>query len=383
MDFSIPEELETIRRSVREFVENEVFPREEIIEEEDRIPEELIEGARQLGLFGTSIPEQYGGLGLNMVGKCIVGQELGRGHAGFSGYLGAHTGIGTSGLVMAGSGAIKEKYLPAMAEGKKIGAFALTEPGAGSDAAALKTSAVKKGDRWILNGVKHFITNGPIADVVTTMAVTDPSRGARGISAFVVEKEFPGFKVGKIEKKMGLRGSHTSEIIFEDCEVPEENLLGKENEGFITALKILASGRAGLGARCVGACQRLIELSLRYAKERAQFGKPIIANQAIQWMLADMVTETEAARALTLQTAWKVDRGADIIRDAAMTKLFATEVLGRVADRAVQIHGGMGYMKELPIERIYRDARITRIYEGTSEVQRMVIAGQLMKKGYN
>jgi len=383
VDFSIPEELETIRRSVREFVENEVFPREEIIEEEDRIPEELIEGARQLGLFGTSIPEQYGGLGLNMVGKCIVGQELGRGHAGFSGYLGAHTGIGTSGLVMAGSGAIKEKYLPAMAEGKKIGAFALTEPGAGSDAAALKTSAVKKGDRWILNGVKHFITNGPIADVVTTMAVTDPSRGARGISAFVVEKEFPGFKVGKIEKKMGLRGSHTSEIIFEDCEVPEENLLGKENEGFITALKILASGRAGLGARCVGACQRLIELSLRYAKERAQFGKPIIANQAIQWMLADMVTETEAARALTLQTAWKVDRGADIIRDAAMTKLFATEVLGRVADRAVQIHGGMGYMKELPIERIYRDARITRIYEGTSEVQRMVIAGQLMKKGYN
>ena len=182
---------------------------------------------------------------------------------------------------------------------------------------------------------------------------------------------------------MGLRGSYTSEIIFEDCEVPEENLLGKENEGFITALKILASGRAGLGARCVGACQRLIELSLRYAKERAQFGKPIIANQAIQWMLADMVTETEAARALTLQTAWKVDRGADIIRDAAMTKLFATEVLGRVADRAVQIHGGMGYMKELPIERIYRDARITRIYEGTSEVQRMVIAGQLMKKGYN
>ncbi len=383
MDFSIPEELETIRRSVREFVEKELFPREELIEEEDRIPEELIEGARQLGLFGISIPEQYGGLGLNMVGRCIVGQELGRGHAGFSGFLGAHTGIGTSGLVMAGSRAIKEKYLPAMAEGKKIGAFALTEPGAGSDAAALKTSAVKKGDRWILNGVKHFITNGPIADVVTTMAVTDPSRGARGISAFVVEKDFPGFRVGKIEKKMGLRGSYTSEIIFEDCEVPEENLLGKENEGFITALKILASGRAGLGARCVGACQRLIELSLHYAKERAQFGKPIIANQAIQWMLADMVTETEAARALTLQTAWKVDQGADIIRDAAMTKLFATEVLGRVADRAVQIHGGMGYMKELPIERIYRDARITRIYEGTSEVQRMVIAGQLMKKGYN
>ncbi len=382
MDFSISEELETIRRSVREFVEKELFPREDYIENEDCLPAELIEGARKLGLFGTSTPEQYGGLGLDMVGKCVVGRELGRGHAGFSGFIGAHTGIGTSGLVLAGSEPLKQKYLPMMAEGKMIGAFALTEPDAGSDAAALKTTAIKKKDRWILSGVKHFITNGPEADVVTTMAVTDPSRGARGISAFVVEKVFPGYKVGKIEKKMGLRGSHTSEIIFDQCEVPEENLLGREGEGFVTALKILASGRAGLGARCVGACKRLIELSLRYAQGRVQFGKPVFENQAIQWMLADMTMETAAAEALTMQTAWKVDQGADIIMDAAMTKLFASEVYCRVADRAVQIHGGMGYMKEYPIERIYRDARITRIYEGTSEVQRMIIAGQLERRGY-
>lgn len=382
MDFTLSEELQTICRSVREFVEKEIFPREEIIEEEDRIPPELIEGARRLGLFGTSIPEEYGGLGLSMVGRCAVGRELGRGHAGFSGYIGAHTGIGTSGLVMAGSPELKKKYLPEMAEGKKIAAFALTEPDAGSDASALRSIAVKKGDRWVLNGVKHFITNGPVADVITVMAVTDPSRGARGISAFIVEKSFPGFKVGKVERKMGLRGSHTAELIFEDCEVPEENLLGRENEGYITALKILAAGRAGLGARCVGACQRLIELSLRYARERVQFGRPIIENQAIQWMLADMVMETEASWTLTMRTAWKVDRGMDIIMDAAMTKLFASEAYCRVADRAVQIHGGMGYMKDLPIERIYRDARITRIYEGTSEVQRMIITGQLMKKGY-
>ncbi|MBS4023966.1 MAG: acyl-CoA dehydrogenase family protein [Dethiobacter sp.] len=380
MDFLITDELKAIQLAVREFIEKEVHPRESIIEEEDRIPEELIEGARKLGLFGVSIPEEYGGLGLNMVGKCVVGEEMGRGIAGFSGYQGAHTGIGTSGIVMVGSDYLKEKYLPDMAEGKKIGAFALTEPDAGSDASNLKTTAVKKGDRWILNGTKHFITNGPEAHVLTTMAVTDPSRGARGISAFLVENTFPGFSVGKIEKKMGLRGNHTSEIIFEDCEVPAENLLGKENEGFITALRILANGRAGLAARCSGACRRLIELSLDYASKRVQFGKPIIENQAIQWMLADMEMETQAAKALTYQTAWKVDQGMNIIKDAALTKLFATEVYNRVADKAVQIFGGMGYMKEMPIERIFRDARITRLYEGTSEVQRMVIAAQMMKK---
>ena len=382
MDFGISEELKSMQLTVRRFIEQQVHPQENLIEEEDRIPEELVEQARQMGLFGLSIPEQYGGLGLDMVAKCIINEEVGRAHSGFAALQGSHTGIGTSGLVMVGSDYIKEKYLPDMATGKKIGAFALTEPEAGSDASSLKTRAVKKGDRWILNGTKHFITNGPEASVITTMAVTDPSKGARGISAFVIEKDFPGYKVGTVEKKMGLRGSHTSELIFEDCEVPEENMLGAENEGFVTALRILASGRAGLGARSVGACRRLIELSLKYSQERIQFGKPIYNNQAIQWMLADMATETEAARALTYQTAWQVDQGMDIIRAAAMTKLFASEVYCRVADKAVQIHGGMGYMKEFPIERIYRDARITRLYEGTSEVQRMVIAAQLKKNGF-
>lgn len=382
MDFMISEEMQQIQLAVREFVEKEVHPKEALIEEEDRIPVELIEGARQLGLFGISVPEEYGGLGLNMVDKCIVTEEVGRACAGFAALQGSHSGIGTMGIVMCGSDYLKEKYLPDMAEGLKIGAFALTEPDAGSDASNLKTTAVKKGDRWLLNGTKHFITNGPEASVITVMAVTDPARGAKGISAFVVEKDFSGYKVGTVEKKMGLRGSHTSELIFEDCEVPAENLLGKEGEGFVTALRILASGRAGLGARSVGACRRLMELCLKYGRERVQFGRPIIENQAIQWMLADMATEIEAARALTYQTAWKVDQGMDIIRAAAMTKLFASEVYCRVADKALQIHGGMGYMKELPIERIYRDARITRLYEGTSEVQRMVISAQLMKNGF-
>ncbi len=381
MDLNFTEELQTIQRSVRQFVEKEVHPRESLIEEEDRLPEELIKKAQDLGLFGLSIPEEYGGMGLDMVGKCLVGEELGRGCWGFAVFVGAHTGIGTTGLVAEGSEYLKKLYLPGMASGENIAAFALTEPDAGSDASNLKTTAVKKGDRYILNGVKHFITNGPEASVVTTMAVTDSSKGIRGITAFVVENEFPGYKVGTIEKKMGLRGSHTSEIVFEDCEVPEENVLGKVGDGFITALKILANGRATLGARCVGTSRLLIDMCVRYAKERIQFSKPIIDNQAIQWMLADMVTETEAARALTYQTAWKVDQGMDIIRDAAVTKLFASETFCRVVDRAVQIHGGMGYSKEMPIERIYRDARITRIYEGTSEIQRMVIADQLRKKG--
>ncbi len=382
MDFTLSEEVRTIQKSVREFVDKEVIPREDIIENEDRIPEEIKEGAKELGLFGSSIPEEYGGLGLDSIGKFVIGEELGRAHTGFSGFIGAHTGIGTSGLVMAGSEEIKKKYLPQMAEGEKIGAFALTEPDAGSDASNQKTTAEKKGDKWVLNGVKHFITNGPEADVLTVMASTDPSKGPKGITAFVVEKDFPGCEVGKIDEKMGHRGSHTSEIILSNCEVPEENVLGNVNEGFMTALKILASGRAGMGARCVGSCKRVIDLSLKYAQERVQFGAPIINNQAIQWMLADMTMETEAARTLSLQTAWKVSQGMDIIMDAAMTKLFASETLCRVVDKAVQIHGGMGYSKELPIERFYRDARLTRIYEGTSEVQRMIIAGQLQKKGY-
>lgn len=381
MDFTISEELQQMRAMVRDFVDNEVEPYAQQIEDEDKIPEHIIAKTKEVGLFGMSIPEDYGGIGLNMVGRCVVLEEMGRTHTGWVSLVGAHTGIGSTGIVEMASEETKKKYLPMMAKGENIGAFALTEPNAGSDATNLKTTAVKKGDKWILNGMKHFITNGPVADVFTVIAVTDKEKGARGgFTAFLVEKGFPGFSVGTIEKKMGLRGSYTSEIIFEDCEVPAENMLGQEGRGYAAALKILSKGRCTLGARSVGACNRMIEMSTRYAQQRVQFGQPISSFQAIQWMLADMATETAAARALTYQVAWMVDSGLPVIKESAMVKLFASEVLNRVADKAVQIHGGMGYMKEYQVERFYRDARITRIYEGTNEIQRMIIAGQLLKE---
>ena len=378
MDFTVSKELEAMKKTVRQFVEAEVEPRSEEIEQNDLIPEVIIRKGKEMGLFGLSIPQEYGGLGLGMVEKCLIFEELGRTHNGFTSLFGSHNGIGTMGIVMLGNEEQKKKYLPGMAMGN-VGAFALTEPNAGSDASNLLTTAVRQGDKWILNGTKHFITNGPIADIITVMAVTNKSKGAKGISAFIVEKDFPGFSVGTIEKKMGLKGSYTSELIFDNCEVPSENLLGQEGEGYVTALKILANGRAGLAARVVGSCRKLIDMSAEYANTRIQFGKPIGDNQAIQFMLADMAMETEAARALMLQTAWQVDQKMKVIKEAAMTKLFASETYCRVADKAVQIFGGMGYMKDFPIERYYRDARITRIYEGTSEIQRMVIARQILQ----
>lgn len=381
MDFSLSDEMRDMKRTIREFVDNEVEPCAMQIEEEDRIPRHLIDQAREMGLFGMSIPEQYGGLGLSMLEKCLLLEELGRANMSFTTYIGAHTGIGTTGIVELASEEIKKKYLPALASGEKLGAFALTEPDAGSDATNMKTTAVLKGDKWILNGMKHFITNAPEADVFTVIAVTDKEKGARGgYTAFVVEKDFPGFSIGTIEKKMGLRGSHTSEVIFEDCEVPRENVLGAEGKGYSSALRILSKGRVALGARCVGACDKLVELCAKYAQQRVQFGKPIASFQAIQWMLAEMATDTEAARALTYRVAWMVDQGLPVMKEGPMVKLFASEALGRVVDKAVQIHGGMGYMKEFPVERFYRDARLTRIYEGTNEIQRMVIAGRLLKE---
>lgn len=380
MDFSFPEELTMMRQTVRQFIDKEVNPYDAQIEENDEVPAHLLDMAKEIGLFGLSIPEQYGGLGVNMVGKSAIFEELGRTHNGFVSIIGCHCGIGSVGIVEIGNEEQKQRYLPVMAKGELIGAFALTEPNAGSDASNLKTTAVRKGDRYILNGVKHFITNGPIAEVITVTASTDRSKGAKGVTSFIVEKNFPGFRVGTVEKKMGLRGSHTAELIFEDCEVPVENVLGVEGQGYTNALKILANGRAGMAARCVGSCQKLIEMSIQYANERVQFGKPILENQAIQHMLANMATETEVARSMVYRVAWLVDQGFKAIKEAAMVKLFATEVFNRVADTAVQIHGGMGYMRECPVEHYYRDARITRIYEGTSEIQRNIIAAQLIKE---
>ncbi|MFA8438793.1 acyl-CoA dehydrogenase family protein [Pueribacillus sp. YX66] len=376
----ITDEMLQMKTMVRNFVENEVEPYAQQIEDEDKIPEHLIEKAKELGLFGMSIPEEYGGIGLNMVGKTLVLEQLGRTHNGYVSLISAHTGIGSTGLVKLASEHLKKKYLPDMAAGNKIAAFALSEPEAGSDATNLSTRAEKKGDKWILNGGKHFITNGPVADVFTVFAVTDKSKGAKGITAFLVEKEFPGFSVGKPDKKMGLRGSYTSQILFEDCEVPEENVIGEVGMGYVSALKILGEGRVGLAARAVGSCDKLIELAASYAKERVQFGKPIAKNQAIQWMLADMATETEAARTLTMKAAEMIDDGKKVIKEASMAKLFASEVFNRVADKALQIHGGIGYIAEYPVERFYRDARITKIYEGTNEIQRLIIARNVLEE---
>lgn len=371
------EELNIVLQTVRTFMKKDVEPLAEKMEEEDEIPRSLLDKAAEMGLFGISIPQEYGGLGAGMVGKASIFQELGKGPNCFISVIGCHNGIGSVGIVMEGNKEQKERYLPKMASGEWIGAFALTEASAGSDASSIKTTAVRKGDKYILNGTKQFITNGDIAHVFTVMAVTDKSAGAKGITSFIVERDFPGFSIGKKEVKMGLRGSHTTELIFDNCEVPVENVLGEEGRGYVNALKILANGRAGLAARCLGSCEKLLEISLRYATQRIQFGKPIFENQIIQHYLANMAIEIEALRSLIYDVARKVDNGEKVIKEAAIVKAFGSEVYGRVADLAVQIHGGMGYMRECEVERYYRDARITRIYEGTSEIQRNIIARQL------
>lgn len=380
MDFQLPEDIQLLKQGVREFIDNEVEPYAMEIEEKNEIPEHIIEKSKEMGLFALSIPEEFGGLGLNMVGKCAILEEIGRTHNGFTTVIGGHTGIGGVGIVELGTAEQKKKYLPEMATGEKIGAFALTEPQAGSEASNLKTTAVKKGDKYILNGSKHYITNAPIADIFTVMAVTDPDKGAKGMTSFIVEKDTPGLSIGKIERKMGLHGSHSSEVFFENCEVPAENVLGKEGEGYVNALKILANGRAGLAARNLGSADKLLEMSLDYAHNRVQFGKPIFEQQIIQHYLAEMALEIETLRSMVYRVAAMVDDKKKVIKEAAMVKLFGSEVYGRVADKAVQIHGGLGYISEYPIERFYRDARITRIYEGTSEIQKNIIAAQLHKE---
>ncbi|RNB81200.1 acyl-CoA dehydrogenase [Brevibacillus fluminis] len=380
MDFRMSEDVQMLVKVVGDFVQNEVERVAMEIEEKDEIPEKVINMSKEMGLFGLSIPEEYGGLGLDMVGKCAVYEELGKTHNGYTTLIGAHTGIGTVGIVDLGTEEQKKKYLPKMASGEWIGAFALTEPSAGSNAANLKTTAVKKGDKYILNGSKHYITNAVCGHVFTVMAVTDPSKGAKGITSFIVEKDFPGFMLGSVEKKMGLRGSHSAELFFEDLEVPAENVLGAEGTGYVNALKILANGRAGLAARNLGSCVKLLEMSMEYAMQRSQFGKPIFEQQAVQHMLADMSVEIELLRSMTYRAAWMSDQGMRVVKEAAIAKLYGSEVYNRIAATAIQIHGGVGYMKEFPIERYYRDARITTIYEGTSQIQKNIIAGELKRE---
>lgn len=379
MNFQLPEELVELKKSVREFVEAELIPVSQQVEDEDKIPDKVLNKMKELGYFGLPFPEQYGGLGVGYLGYCLALEELGRANAAYGNIIGAHTSISGGTILLGGNEQQKEKYLKPMAAGQMLGAFALTEPSSGSDAASIRTTAFKKGDRYIINGQKLWITNGPYADIITVYASTDKTLGPKGISAFIVEKGTAGLDYGKTDHKMGLHGSHTCPLFFEDMEVAEEQRLGPEGTGFYTAMKALDGGRVSLAAGAVGGAQAMLEMSIKYAKERQQFGKPIGQNQAIQWMLADMETEIHAARLMTYHAAWKLDQGQRASHEAAMVKVYASEMAGRVADKALQIHGGSGYMRDSPIERGYRDVRILRLYEGTSEIQRMIIAEDLLR----
>lgn len=379
MDFTFGEEHQMVRELARKFADKEVRPHAEEIDRNCDVPREILNKAAELGFLGMPFPEAYGGAGMGETGYCIMAEEVSRACLSTASAIGGHVSIGAMAVFLGGNDAQKRRLLPAMCAGEKLAAFALTEPQAGSDAGAMRTTAVKKGDRYIINGQKTFITNGGIADVYSIFAITDPNAGIRGISAFLADKTMPGFSAGKPEEKMGIRGSHTTDLFFEDLEVPEENLLGEVNQGFKVAMKTLDVGRIGIGAQCLGAAREVLDLSIKHAKRRVQFGKPIAHLQAIQWMLAEMATETYNMESAIYRAAWLCDQGMPFTREAAMTKLYCSEALARCVDHAVQIHGGMGYMREYPIERFYRDARITRLFEGTSEIQKLVIARDVLK----
>ena len=376
-----PEEVQSLCDELRRFLVKEVDPRSRWIEENDAIPDDLLQKTRELGLFGLTIPEEYGGIGLDLAGKCAIEEVMGSTNYGFATLIGNHTGISTTGINALGNEVQKKKYLPRMATGEWVGCFALTEAEAGSDPAEMSTTSVKKCDRYILNGEKIYITNAPVASVFTLMAVTDKSKGVKGISAFILERGFKGLSVGRNELKMGMHGCTTSPVIMQDCEVPAENLLGPEGMGFVQALKTLTAGRVTVATRCCGMMDKLISRSAEYMKVRSQGGHKLAEYQGLQWMLADMAVQRDAARLLTRRGIDTLMRGERGTLEAAMAKLYATEALGKVVDAAVQIHGGMGYMREAGIETTFRDARIVRIYEGTSEIQRNIIAAQLLKDG--
>lgn len=381
MDFTLPEPIELLRRTVRDYVRTRLQPLEDQIEREDRIPDEVVREMAELGFFGFPFPEQYGGVGAGELGYCVALEELGATSSAITNLIGAHTGIAATSIYLAGSEEQKQRWLVPLARGERIGSFGLTEPEAGSDAASIRTTARQEGESWVLNGQKQWITNAPIAHTFVIYAANDRSRGAHGgISAFVVPHDTPGLTIGKPDEKMGLRGSYTAPVYLDDCRVPADHLLGPVGSGFVTAMRALDGGRVSLAAGAVGMAQHMLELSLAHAARRKQFGVPIASFQAIQWMLADMETEIQLARLMVYKAAWMIDQGQRVSHEAAIIKLFASEMANRVVDRAVQIHGGLAYMRGSPVERAYRDARILRIYEGTSEVQRMLIAEHLLKR---
>ncbi|MEO8811481.1 MAG: acyl-CoA dehydrogenase family protein [Caulobacteraceae bacterium] len=368
--------------TVRRFVAERLRPLEAKVAEDDAIPEEILAEMRSLGLYGLSIPEEYGGLDLSMEDECLVAIELGRTSPAFRSAVGTNVGIGSQGLVMFGAPEQKAKWLPGIASGEIVTSFALTEPEAGSDSAAVQTRATRDGEAYVLNGAKRYITNANKAALFTVMARTDPAiKGAGGVSAFLVPRDLPGVSVGKPEKKMGQQGAYICDVNFDNVRVPVENRLGAEGQGFKVAMQVLDRGRLHISAVCVGVAERLLADTVAYAAERRQFGQPIAAFQLVQGMIADCKTEALAARALTLATARERDAGHGVTLEAAAAKYFASEMVGRVADRAVQIFGGAGYTADHGIERLYRDVRIFRIYEGTSQIQQVVIARETMKRG--
>ena len=379
MDFELTREQQLVQQMVREFAVNEVKPIAAEIDETERFPMENVQKMAKLGMMGIPFSKEVGGAGGDVLSYIIAVEELSKVCATTGVILSAHTSLCASVINEHGTPVQKEKYLADLCSGKKIGAFGLTEPGAGTDAAGQQTTAVLDGDHYVLNGSKIFITNGGVAETFIIFAMTDKSQGTRGISAFIVEKDFPGFSIGKLENKMGIRASSTTELIMEDCIVPKENLIGKEGKGFGIAMKTLDGGRIGIAAQALGIAEGAFEEAIAYMKERKQFGKPLYTKQGLQWYMAEMDVKIEAAKQLVYKAAMRKQNGQPYSIDAARAKLFAAEVAMDVTTKVVQIFGGYGYTKEYPVERMMRDAKITEIYEGTSEVQRMVISGKLLK----
>jgi len=379
MQLELNEQQKMIRNMVKEFAEKEVAPIAAELDKKEEYPTKTLEKMAKLGLLGIIIPQEYGGAGLDTISYATVVEEISRKCASTGVITSVHNSLTAWPIMKYGTDLQKKKYLPILAKGEKIGAFAGTEANAGSDLGAMQTTAKLKGNKYIINGSKTFITSGPKAGIIIVFAVTDKAAGPKGLSAFIVESNMKGYKVGSIFEKLGINASLTSELIFEDMEVPKENLLGTEGDGFKIALATLDGGRIGIAAQAVGIAQAALDESINYAKQRQQFGKPIASFQAIQWMIADMATRIEAARYLVYNAAYKKDKGERISKEAAMAKLFASETAMDAVIKAVQIHGGYGYTKEYTVERLFRDAKITEIYEGTSEVQRMVISGSLLK----
>jgi alkylation response protein AidB-like acyl-CoA dehydrogenase len=377
--FVLTEEQEQLRREIREFAAREIAPYRMAWDEASEFPLETIRKLGAMGLLGMIFPQEYGGAGMGYVDYVLAIEELSAVDGSVGITMAAHSSLGTNHIFLAGNEAQKRKYVPRLASGEWLAAWGLTEPGSGSDAGAAKTTAVKKGGSYVLNGSKTFITNGRYADVAVVLAVTDKSKGAHGLSAFAVEKGTPGFRPGKKENKLGLRASDTSELIFEDCEIPAENLLGAEGDGFVDAMRVLDGGRISIAALALGIARGALDAALSYVKQRRQFGKAICEFQGIQWKLADMATELDAARLLTQRAAVLKDAGRNVTRESAMAKLFASEVAVRICDEAVQLFGGYGFIKDYPAEKYYRDVKLCTIGEGTSEIQRMVIAREILK----